>query len=106
MPVSQWKDDGMFDIKMKVVYKNGDVKVYPVAPAHAVALEEKYDLSFLAAFGDEYGTPRLSWLYFTAFAASELGGEFVEWVSTVATLDVVHNGVALFAATQEVIENS
>jgi len=96
----------MFDIKMKVVYKNGDVKTYPVSPANAVALEEKYDISFLGAFGDEYGTPKLSWLYFTAYSASESDVEFIAWVNGVATLDVVHNGIALFEKSQEVIPQS
>lgn len=95
----------MFDIQTKVTFTDDHVDVYAIRPCDAVALEEKYDISFLKAFADE-SEPRISWLYFLAHSASDDPREFTDWVRSVSTLDIIHDGVALFAAAAEVADTS
>lgn len=89
----------MFDIQIKITYTTGLEQTVTVLPKDAVALEEKYDVSFFEAFNSE--RTRLSWLYFLAWSASVNPPKFGMWMKTVLAIDVIYNGESLFEKAAE-----
>lgn len=77
----------MLDLKLGVVYSDGRKVKIQVRPIDSVKFEEKYDIALTEAFQKD-AQPKVTYLYFLAWSATDTTLGFEEWLRSIDEIEV------------------